>query len=59
MAVRRFVARLGGRYTRVGVRTDADANLTPSGGNLGVVDSEESYHDWTFNTAVTWSINAF
>ena len=51
------VARLGGRYTRVGVRTYADANLTPSGGNLGVVDSEESYHDWTFNTAVTWSMN--
>jgi hemoglobin/transferrin/lactoferrin receptor protein len=51
------VARLGGRYTRVGVRTYADANLTPSGGNLGVVDSEASYHDWTGNAAITWSMN--
>lgn len=54
---RAVVARLGGRYTRVGVRTRADANLTPSGANLGVVDSEESYDDWTFNAALTWSLN--
>ena len=54
---RAVIARLGGRYTRVGVRTHAAANLTPTGGNLGVVDSEESYDDWTFNAAVTWSMN--
>ena len=54
---RAVIARLGGRYTHVGVRTDADANITASGQSLGVVDSEASYHDWTFNAGVTWSIN--
>ena len=54
---RAVIARLGGRYTHIGVRTDADANLNASGQSLGVADSEESYHDWTFNAAVTWSVN--
>jgi hemoglobin/transferrin/lactoferrin receptor protein len=54
---RALVARLGGRYTRVGVRTDAAANVTASGQSLGVADSKASYHDWTFNAGVTWSMN--
>jgi hemoglobin/transferrin/lactoferrin receptor protein len=54
---RAVIARLGGRYTHIGARTDADANLNASGQSLGVADSEESYHDWTFNAAVTWSVN--
>ena len=51
-----LTAQLGGRFTRVGVRTDAAANHTDSGQSLGVVDSEQSYQDWTFNAGVTWAV---
>ena len=50
------MARLGGRFTRVDVRTDAEANRSDTGSSLGVVDSEQSYQDWTFNAGLTWSL---
>ena len=25
--------------------------------SLGVVDSKQSYHDWTFNAGLTWSLD--
>ena len=54
---RGLVARLGGRFTRVDVRTDAAANRSQAGESLGVVDSEQSYQDWTFSAGLTWSVN--
>jgi hemoglobin/transferrin/lactoferrin receptor protein len=53
---RGLVARLGGRFTRVDVRTDAAANRSDAGASLGVVDSEQSYQDWTFSASLTWAI---
>ncbi|MGH9162504.1 MAG: TonB-dependent receptor, partial [Vicinamibacteraceae bacterium] len=53
---RGLVARLGGRFTRVDVRTDAGANHSDTGESLGVVDSEQSYQDWTFSASVTWAV---
>lgn len=53
---RGLVARLGGRFTRVDVRTDAAANRSDSGESLGVVDSEQSYQDWTFSANLTWAV---
>ena len=55
-AGRALMARLGGRFTRVDVRTDAEANRSDTGASLGVVDSEQSYQDWTFNAGLTWSL---
>lgn len=54
---RALVARLGGRFTRVDVRTDAAANRSQSGESLGVVDSAQSDQDWTFSAGLTWSVN--
>jgi outer membrane receptor protein involved in Fe transport len=54
---RALVARLGGRFTRVDVRTDADENRDESGAGLGVVDSQRSYGDWAFSAAVTSRVN--
>ena len=50
----RLKAALGGRYTHVGVETFADRNRTDAGRDLGVVDSHESYQDWTYNLGLTW-----
>ena len=47
-------ANIGGRFTRVDVETFADRNLNAAGQGLGVVDSSQSHHDWTFNASVTW-----
>lgn len=52
-----LVAKLGGRFTHVAVRTDADANVSEAGESLGVVDSSESFQDWTFNAGLTWTLN--
>ena len=52
-----LVARLGGRFTHVAVRTDAEANVSDGGESLGVVDSSESFQDWTFNAGVSWTLN--
>lgn len=52
-----LTAQVGGRLTRVGVRTHADANHTDAGQSLGVVDSRQIYQDWTFNAGVTWAVN--
>ena len=52
---RALVARLGGRFTRVDARTDAEANLSDTGEWLGVVDSRQSYQDFTFNAGLTWT----
>ena len=54
---RGLVAQLGGRFTRVDVRTDAAANRTASGQSLGVVDSQQSYQDWTFSASLAWTLN--
>lgn len=53
---RGLVARLGGRFTRVDVRTDAAANQSDAGQSLGVVDAAESYRDWTFSASLTWAV---
>lgn len=53
---RGLVARLGGRFTRVDVRTNSAANRTDTGDGLGVADSEQSYQDWTFSAGLTWNI---
>jgi len=50
-----LAARLGGRFTRVDARTDAEANVSDAGQSLGVVDSEQRYQDLTFNAGLTWS----
>jgi iron complex outermembrane receptor protein/hemoglobin/transferrin/lactoferrin receptor protein len=47
-------AHLGGRFTRVDVKTFAAGNLSRSGRSLGVADSSESYQDWTFHTGLAW-----
>lgn len=52
-----LVARLGGRFTHVSVQTDAAANQSDAGESLGVVDSSESFQDWTFNAGITWTLN--
>jgi hemoglobin/transferrin/lactoferrin receptor protein len=52
-----LVARLGGRFTRVSARTDAEANVSDAGASLGVVDSEQVYQDWTFNAGLTWALS--
>jgi hemoglobin/transferrin/lactoferrin receptor protein len=52
---RLLVARLGGRFTRVGLRTDAAKNVSDSGQSLGVVDSRQSYQDLTFSAGLTWT----
>jgi hemoglobin/transferrin/lactoferrin receptor protein len=52
-----LTAQFGGRFTRVGVRTLAQANRTDARQSLGVIDSEQSYQDWTFNAAMTWALN--
>lgn len=44
----------GGRFTHVGVRTVADRNRAPDGRNLGVADSSQSFHDWTYSLGLTW-----
>ena len=51
---RALVAQFGGRFTRVDVATDAEQNVSDAGKSFGVVDSERSYHDWTFNASLTW-----
>jgi outer membrane receptor protein involved in Fe transport len=48
------VAQLGGRFTHVRATTDAEQNRSASGQSFGVVDSERSYQDWTFNGSLTW-----
>lgn len=53
---RGLMARLGGRVTRVDVRTDSTANRADAGEGLGVADSAQSYQDWTFNASLTWNI---
>ena len=45
---------VGGRFTRVDVDTFADRNRNALGLGLGVVDSSESYQDWTYNAGLTW-----
>jgi outer membrane receptor protein involved in Fe transport len=50
----RLTARLGGRFTRVDVKTEAARNRSQSGRSLGVTDFERSYRDWTFNAGLTW-----
>ena len=50
----RLTARLGGRFTRIDVKTEAGRNRSRSGRDLGVTDFERSYHDWTFNAGLTW-----
>jgi hemoglobin/transferrin/lactoferrin receptor protein len=50
----RLTARLGGRLTRIDVKTEAGRNRSRSGRDLGVTDFERSYHDWTFNAGLTW-----
>ena len=40
---------VGGRFTHVDVDTFADRNRNALGQSLGVVDSSQSYQDWTFN----------
>ncbi len=52
-----LTAHLGGRFTRVNVTTDAASNVSDLGQSFGVVDSERSYQDWTFNTGVIWTVN--
>ena len=47
---------LGGRYTRVGFKTSAEANQTSTGVSLGVTEAEESFRDFTFNANVTWRL---
>ena len=49
-----LTAQVGGRFTHVGVNTDAERNRSRSGESFGVPDSRASYRDWTFNTGVTW-----
>ena len=51
---RGLLAQLGGRLTRVNVTTDAAENVSSSGTSFGVVDSERSYNDWTFNASLIW-----
>jgi outer membrane receptor protein involved in Fe transport len=50
-------ANAGGRFTHVRVDTSAEANRNSSGQSLGVVDSSQSYQDWTFNSGLTWQVN--
>ena len=45
---------VGGRFTRVDVDSFADRNRNALGQSLGVVDSSESYQDWTYNAGLTW-----
>lgn len=45
---------VGGRFTRVDVETFAAENRTAAGQSLGVVDSSQSYHDWTYNAGLSW-----
>ena len=47
---------LGGRYSRVGFKTSAEANQTSTGVSLGVTEAEESFRDFTFNANVTWRL---
>ena len=53
---RGLLARLGGRFTRVDVRTDSTANRADTGESLGVADSAQRYQDWTFNAGLTWNV---
>ena len=45
---------VGGRFTHVNVDTFADRNRNALGQSLGVVDSSQSYQDWTFSAGLTW-----
>ena len=52
----RLRASLSGRFTNVGVRTYSDDNRDSLGRGLGVVDSQQSYRDWTFTSGLTWDV---
>jgi hemoglobin/transferrin/lactoferrin receptor protein len=52
----RLRAVLGGRFTRVDVETRAASNRSDAGRDLGVVDSSQSYQDWTYNAGLTWRV---
>jgi outer membrane receptor protein involved in Fe transport len=45
---------VGGRFTHVEVDTFADRNRSAAGQGLGVVDSSQSYQDWTYNAGLSW-----
>ncbi|MPZ21426.1 MAG: TonB-dependent receptor [Luteitalea sp.] len=45
---------LGGRFTRVDADTFAAQNVSAAGESLGVVDSSQSYQDWTYNAGLSW-----
>jgi hemoglobin/transferrin/lactoferrin receptor protein len=50
----RLRAVIGGRFTHVQVETFSDRNRSDSGVDLGVVDSDQTFHDWTYNVGLTW-----
>ena len=45
---------VGGRFTHVDAQTFADQNRNAAGQSLGVVDSSQSYQDWTYNVGLSW-----
>lgn len=55
----RLKAVVGIRYTDVRLWTYAHANKNASGQPLGVSDSSQRFHDWTFNTGLAWQMSSF
>jgi outer membrane receptor protein involved in Fe transport len=45
---------LGARFTHVRAETFANRNRSDAGRDLGVVDSDERFKDWTYNVGLTW-----
>ena len=48
---------LGARFTRVDYRTRASRNLDSFGRNLGVVDTDLSFSDLTWNGSLNWQLS--
>ena len=44
----------GVRYTNVSARTYADRNIGSDGTSFGVANSNENFHDFTWNANITW-----
>lgn len=53
----RLRAVLGGRWSLVGFETFAKSNSADNGTPLGVTDSTQDYHFFSFNTSLTYNIN--
>jgi len=48
---------LGARFTRIDYRTRAASNLDSSGRNLGVVDTDLTFSDLTWNGSLNWQLS--